>query len=278
MIYLYTMRHILLIFGYFLMSMPHAMAEVTVTPDTEYLSSALFLYKSISTQDEQNPFDGISFKPVIGEEAPLARYTPTKNGTIEVGQNFKRYQKEFVVLSTSQDRLTRADFSQYMTVLTILSLANESAHRMQDLDGSLQDYFNFVQQGKNQESCSLYALQQQVSDIVMMEKSVRLYQFFEDKNSSKGLSALRMALEKMNLQDDFLAFQAAFSTPNDKGQLNRAIENMRKKRSALNIAGLKSCIGASGSFPLPTDIVDRAVNPARKALNLYSHQEEHFNP
>lgn len=256
-------------------------AQSPTSPDTAYLSSALAILNAISTPEEQKLFNGLTFKPITGENAPLARYTPTNQGSIEIGQNFKQYQKEFLVLSTAQDRHTRSDFSQYMTVLTILSLANESAHRVQDLNGSLNDFFDLLKSHDIEKACTLYALQQQASDIVMMVKAVRLYEFFKKMESAKGLSALQMALDKMELLVNFQEFYTAINRPQEQERINNVIETIRVKRAKINLQSLEFC-QTSRIISLPDDVIARAQEPAKKALtspplsNTHTSRQ-HFN-
>jgi hypothetical protein len=230
-----------------------------------YLSAALILWDSIAPVSEHTLFQKIHFQQVEGHNAPLARYQPNgKGGTIQIGQNFRDYRRDYVYLVSNQDMSNKPDFDQYMTVLTTLSLANESAHYLQDKNGSLHDFQEFYDHGKTTESCALYSLQQYVSDVVMLEKAVRIERYFLGTGSVKGLNALRVALEKNDLRDEFEDFREGLKT-RDTILLNTILKKMRNKREDANMAGLKFC-ASHGDALLDKSIIDRATEPARDAL------------
>lgn len=225
--------------------------------------AALNLWRLVAPPSQTDLFDKITFLPVIGEDAPLARYTPIDNkpsGTIEIGQNMRRYRNEYVYLSSNQDMSTKPDFDQYMTVLMTLSLANESTHYMQDKNGSLKDFYKFYDRKQYNNACALYSLQQHVSDIVMLKIGMGLENFFLGKGSVKGINALRIALEKNDLRDEFEDFRNAMNKK-DTMALDDILRRIRTKRNADNIAGLHFC-PSYGDARLDDDIVARATEPA----------------
>ena len=233
-----------------------------------YLSSAIDLWQRVAPPDKTHLFDSIHFNPVTGDDAPLARYRPENGGSlIEIGQNFRQYRRDYAVLSSNQDMAFKPEFDQYMSVLTLLSLANESTHYMQDKNGSLKDFYTFYQNHKTQEACALYGLQQYASDVVMMESAVRMEKYFLGQGSVKGLNALRIALEKNALRDEFEDFREGLKT-HDIMKINTILHVMRAKRNDANMAGLDFCDN-NGDALLDQSIIDRAIEPAKSALSVY---------
>ena len=225
--------------------------------------AALELWKQITPSPHTHIFDHVTFIPVRGDDAPLARYSPKTTrefGTIEIGQNIHRYRNEYVYLSSDQDMSAKPDFDQYMTVLMTLSLANESAHALQDHNGSLKDFYKFYNDHQLNNACALYSLQQHVSDIVMLKTGMGLEQFFLGKGSVKGINALRIVLEKNDLRDEFEEFRNAMNKK-DSGDLNDILRHIRTKRNAANMSGLPFC-PPYGDAILNRDIIDRATEPA----------------
>lgn len=220
--------------------------------------AALDLWRIAAKDDQKGLFDEMTFLPVSGDNAPLARYTP--KGKIEIGQNIRRYKQEYIYLSSNQDMSAKPDFEQYLTVLMTLSLANESAHYLQDENGSLSDFYKYYNSGKIKEACALYSLQQHVSDIVMLQMAQRLEMLFLGHGSVKGINTLRIALEKNNLRDEFEDFRNAMNKKDTSG-LDDILRRIRTKRNDANMAGVKFC-PPSGDISLNQKIINRATLPA----------------
>jgi hypothetical protein len=239
-----------------------AMAFADTQPPVSFVA-ALDLWRMAAKDDQKTLFDEITFLPVSGDNAPLARYTPkgnNKTGQVEIGQNIHRYKQEYIYLSSDQDMSTKPDFEQYLTVLMTLSLANESAHYLQDENGSLGDFYKYYNSGKIKKACALYSLQQDVSDIVMLQMGMRLEMLFLGHGSVKGLNALRIALEKNDLRDEFEDFRNAMSKK-DTTALDDILRRIRAKRNDANMAGVKFC-PPYGDAKLPSNIIGRATSPA----------------
>lgn len=222
--------------------------------------AALELWRLTAPATQTDLFDTITFLPVTGNDAPLARYSPKDKPIIEIGQNIRRYKQEYIYLSSDQDMSTKPDFDQYMTVLMTLSLANESAHFLQDKNGSLKDFYKFYKTKKLNKACALYSLQQHVSDITMLKTALRLEQLFLGKGSTKGINALRIALEKNELRDEFEDFRTAMDKQ-DTATLDDILRRIRSKRNHANMAGLNFC-PPYGDAKLDDDIVSRATAAA----------------
>jgi hypothetical protein len=105
--------------------------------------------------------------------------------------------------------------------------------------------------------CALYALQQHVSDIVMLEMAVKLERYFLGLGSPQGVGAVRAALDKMGLKETYEDFRQGLLT-GDSNRFKAALEAMRKDRSALNIANISLCKNG-GTTSLPRDVI-RARN------------------
>lgn len=250
-------RLLTLIFGLFFCaySVPSHAEEPPVT-----FRAALELWKLVTPPADRHIFDDITFLPVTGDNAPLARYTPKRPPTIEIGQNMRKYKNEYIYLSSDQDMSTKPDFEQYMTVLMTLSLANESTHYLQDKNGSLKDFYVFYNSGQLNKACALYSLQQHVSDIVMLKAGLNLELLLLGNSSTKGLNALRIVLEKNDLRDEFEDFRNAMSKKNTAA-LDDILRRIRIKRNDANMAGLKFC-PPYGDAKLTDDVVSRATQPA----------------
>lgn len=247
----------MLIFGLFLCLRP-----LLCSADEPPVSfrAALDLWPFVARESEAHLFDDVTFLPVAGENAPLARYTPNAHPTVEIGQNMRRYKNEYIYLSSNQDMSTKPDFDQYMTVLMTLSLANESTHYLQDKNGSLKDFYKFYNKGQLNNACALYSLQQHVSDIVMLKIGMNMEQVFLGKGSVKGINALRIALEKNDLRDEFEDFRNAMNR-HDTQALDDILRRIRTKRNDANMSSLKFC-PPYGDAVLDDDIVNRATEPA----------------
>lgn len=233
----------------------------------EHLKAALELWKLVSPPDRANLLDNIPFFPATGETAPLASYKTDKEkgGHIEIGMNLRQYRREYVVLSSDQDMSEKPDFEQYMAVMTALSISNESAHALQDRDGSLADFYNSYRSGKLGKACALYALQQHVSDVVMLQFASQTELFFLGHGSTKGLNALRIALEKNDLRSEYEEFRESLKA-NDPARLNNVLSLIKEKRAAANMASLKFCGTEKGEATLDPTIIQRATAPAAPLL------------
>ena len=141
-----------------------------------------------------------------------------------------------------------------------LSLANEKAHFEQDVNGSLDDFFTYQKQQDLPRMCALYALQQHVSDIVMLEMAVKLERYFLGLGSPQGVGAVRAALDKMSVKETYEDFRQGLLT-GDSNRFKAALEVMRKDRSALNIASIRLCKN-EGTTSLPRDVIRRATSPS----------------
>lgn len=249
-------RLLALIFGLFLCS--SAVPSYADQPPVTF-RAALELWKLVTPAEEAQIFDDITFLPVMGDQAPLARYTPKSPPTIEIGQNMRRYKNEYIYLSSDQDMSTKPDFDQYMTVLMTLSLANESTHYLQDKNGSLKDFYQFYNEHQFNNACALYSLQQHVSDIVMLKTGLRLEQLFLGQGSVKGLNALRITLEKNDLRDEFEDFRNAMNQ-HDTLALDDILRRIRNKRNIANMSGLNFC-PPYGDTTLSADVINRATEP-----------------
>lgn len=222
------------------------------------LQGAKTLIQQVDAPAFQSLFEETSLKISSSPLAPLARYQP-EGKVIEFGANTKRYQDEYVYITSIMDRIDRPSFEQYLTVLVSLSLANEKAHFEQDVNGSLDDFFTYQKQQDLPRMCALYALQQHVSDIVMLETAVKLERYFLGLGSQQGIGAVQAALDKMSLKETYEDFRQGLLTGDSK-RFKAALEVMRKDRSALNIANISLCKNG-GTASLPRDVIRRATSP-----------------
>ncbi len=222
------------------------------------LQGAKNLIQKVDGPAFQSLFEKTSLKISLSPLAPLARYQP-QGKTIEFGANTKRYQDEYVYITSIMDRMDRPSFEQYLTVLVALSLANEKAHFEQDVSGSLDDFFTYQKEQDLPRMCALYALQQHVSDVVMLEMAVKLERYFLGLGSPQGVGAVRAALDKMGLKETYEDFRQGLLT-GDSNRFKAALEAMRKDRSALNIANISLCKNG-GTTSLPRDVIRRATSP-----------------
>lgn len=196
---------------------------------------------------------------------PLARYRPadgdTRRGFVEFGSDLRRYQDEYVYVSSIIPKVDRPDFNQYMTVLTALNLGNEYAHFIQHQNGSLDDFFEFKQDNKINQTCALYSLQQHVSDITMLDLAVRLEEYFQRIQSVTGQNAVTSSLERM----DLLRFYTDFKTiaaAQDRARMNDLLHRLKTARDRINTENLRPCRKAAGSASLPRAVIARAIAPA----------------
>lgn len=167
----------------------------------------------------------------------LAQYT---SGEVRIALPYKKIKREYTVLSSNIPKDNRPSLDQYATILTYLSLANESAHYDQDTSGSLADFYKFIEQGNTDAACTLYAFQQHISDIYMLGAAVALDQHFTTADQPKPRYAVRIALEKINLKDVFSPYETALLTK-DKILENELYDRMFRIRQADNIKSLDFC-------------------------------------
>lgn len=223
------------------------------------VAAAIELWKMVTPDQNRDIFDGLTLNPVTGDHAPLARYRPEQGGIVDIGQNIRDYKRDYIFLSSSIDMSTKPDFDQYLAVMIMLSLSNEATHILQDKNGSLKDFYQFYQSGDVVKACGLYALQQHVSDIMMLKTALRAENLFLGVGSTKGINALRISLEKNNLRDEFEDFRDAMQKKNIS-YLNTVLSGIRSKRNEMNLSGLKFC-PPSGNIELDQQIVNRATEP-----------------
>jgi hypothetical protein len=228
------------------------------SPLPSSLQGAKTLIQQVDGPAFQSLFEKTLLKISSSPLAPLARYQP-EGKIIEFGANTKRYQDEYVYITSIMERADRPNFEQYLTVLVALSIANEKAHFEQDIGGSLDDFFIYQKQQDLRRMCALYALQQHVSDVVMLEMAVKLERYFLGLGSPQGVRAVRAALDKMGLKETYEDFRQGLLT-GDSNRFQSALEAMRKDRSALNISNISSCKNG-GAVSLPSDVIRRATAP-----------------
>lgn len=221
--------------------------------------AALELWKLTSPIENRDIFDGLKLNPVVGFDAPLAQYRPENGGMIEIGQNLRNYRRDYIFLSSPMDVSTKPDFDQYLAVLIMLSLSNEATHILQDKNGSLKDFYKSYQSGDVNKACTIYALQQHASDIMMLKSAMQVEMLFLGQGSTKGLNALRLALQKNNLRDEFENFREAMKRQNIS-ELNHVLSSIRLKRNTLNMSALKFC-PPSFHTQLNKKIISRATEP-----------------
>jgi hypothetical protein len=228
------------------------------------LTKAIEIWKLLAvTPEQQNAFDRIKFSQATSFYVPLARYRPPTNqdddtdGSIEIGQNLRSFGRDYRLLASPIDMSEKPSFETYLTVLMVLNLANEYAHIRQYKNGSLADFYALLNANKINEACSLYALQQHASDISMLQLARLLEISLVGRGDVVGLNALRIALEKNDVRDEFEEFREAIKS-NTTNRINAALSKIRDKRYADNMAGLKFCTHAK-MVPLPQTYINRAT-------------------
>lgn len=246
------------------------------SPD-RYIAAAFELSRQAGLENITQLQTSIPVYPSTHANAPLAQYQPAQDGKgmIAVGSNLVRYHREYMDLRGEVSYTERPDFDQYMTILTLLSLGNESAHVIQHRNGSLDDFYRFRKNGNRPATCSLYALQQHVSDIAMLSDALRLEYYFLGQGSVKGINALRFALEKMNLRDLFEEFRNAYQTK-DSLRLGRTLDLVFYRRLKDNMASLSECNGQKMALLAPS-IYTSAVDPARDIFPKARHRIQKRN-
>jgi hypothetical protein len=80
------------------------------------LQGAKNLIQQVDGPAFQSLFEKTSLKISSSPLAPLARYQP-EGRVIEFGADTKRYQDEYVYITSITDRMDRPSFEQYLTVL-----------------------------------------------------------------------------------------------------------------------------------------------------------------
>ncbi len=232
------------------------------------VAAAIELWKLITPDKNRDIFDDLILNPVVGNNAPLARYRPENGGTVDIGQNLREYRRDYIYLASPIDMSTKPDFDQYLAVMIMLSLSNEATHILQDRNGSLKDFYKLYQSRELKKACSLYALQQHVSDIMMLKTAIRAESLFLGRGSTRGINALRLALEKNNLLDEFEEFRESMKNRNIV-QLNLILSAIRSKRNDVNMSGLKFC-QSSGNVRLDSEITKRAIKPVGYPFDMDS--------
>ncbi|MDY0030035.1 MAG: hypothetical protein RBR86_08865 [Pseudobdellovibrionaceae bacterium] len=269
---------------------PH-MAHASSDAPTPYLQSAINLLNIAHP-----PYSSSMWPHVLVSTAPhgfiaLAQYTPLTSpegeiiGKIKIGSDFHRYKKEYTVLSSNIPRYERPDFDHYYTIVLALSLVNETAHFIQHQNGSLDDFHTFKTLRDTPALCTLYSLQQHVSDVEMLDAALRLEHYFIQHGAIKSLYALRLALEKMGLREIFSSFRSSYSAK-DAPLLRQTLQTLYLARLNDNMQGLNRCNGVTRA-DLGNDVLDRAVAPARDIFEIYfdtrpailpRSQNSQFNP
>lgn len=223
------------------------------------VAAAIELWKLTADDENRDIFDDLPLNPVVGFDAPLARYRPENGGGVDIGQNLRKYRQDYLSLSRTMDSSTKPDFDQYLAVMIMLSLSNEAAHILQDKNSSLKDFYKFYHSGDIPKACAIYSLQQHVSDIMMLKSALRVEQLLSGNGSIKGLNALRLALEKNGLLNEFETFRNAMKNQNIS-ELNNSLSEIRSKRNVLNMSGVRFC-PSSGTVHLSEKIINRATEP-----------------
>lgn len=257
--------------------LPHSAARAadeTAGPP-EHIKAALELWHIVSPQNDKDIFTHTPFTAATGPAAPLARYKPENAGAIEIGMNLRQYRRDYAFLSSNQDMAEKPDFEHYLTVLTALSLANESAHIRQKEANSLDDFYTFIKNGQLGKACALYAHQQHISDIVMLQFAYRAELFFLGHGATKGLNALRIALEKNDLRDEYEEFRESLKQQNS-ARLMEILSLIKAKRATSNMSSLTFCGNHKGEATLDEDIIERASLPAQPLL-LMQQDNQHAN-
>jgi hypothetical protein len=228
------------------------------------LTKAIEIWNLLAvTPEQQNAFDRIKFSQATSFYAPLARYSPPTNpavdndGRIEIGQNLRSFGRDYRVMASPIQTSEKPSFETYLTVLMVLNLANEYAHIRQYKNGSLNDFYTLLNNRKINEACSLYAVQQHASDISMLQLARLLEISLVGRGDVVGINALRIALEKNDVRDEFEEFREAVKS-NTTNRMNTALSKIRSKRYADNMAGLKFCTNAL-TVPLPQNYINRAT-------------------
>ncbi len=235
------------------------------------LQEALALAQEAGISSLWPMIERVRVVPLTDTSPPLAQYHPKQDpqtesiiGEIRLGTNYHRYKKEYLVLSSTVNRLDRPDFNQYMTVLTLLSLSNENAHFIQHLNGSLDDFYHYLEADHARGMCTLYALQQHVSDIKMLESALIIENYFLGIGSPKGINAVHLALKKMELGNLFEEFRHAYRS-RDMFSLKDSLDHIFHQRLKYNIASLSKCRGTRMTL-LEKDVFKRAIQPAENVF------------
>lgn len=238
-----------------------------------YLRSARQLLESAKVPYTQDMWPHVSVSMAPSGFTALAQYTPLPApegsiiGRIKIGSDLHRYKKEFTVLSSNIPRYERPDFEHYYTIVLALSLVNETAHFIQHQNGSLDDFYTFKARGDIPALCTLYSLQQHVSDVEMLDAALRLEHYFIQHGATQSLYALRLALEKMEMREIFSSFRSAYSAKNAP-LLRQTLQSLYLIRLGDNMEGIGRCNGVS-RVDLEHDILNRAVVPARDIFEIY---------
>lgn len=208
----------------------------------------------------------------LAQYQPLFESSDPNDGILTIGTRIKQYKQEYNYLSTIYDRSQKPDFDQYMTVLILLSLANESAHREQHINGSLEDYVEYKNRDNTAAACTLYSLQQHVSDVLMIDNALRLETYFLGKGFASGIRALHLVLEKMEVKSAFDTMQKSL-TNNDGAQLKAAMHALYLARLKANMSPRPECRDIT-TIRLDHRVYKRAIEPAKTPFAFaYSRKE-----
>lgn len=246
---------------------PTAMSSSPAT--IPYLAPAIELGHETGLANITNISHTPEIRIIAGDEsfAALAQYQPLietqtpQNGLLTIGTNLKRYKQDYLYLSTIYDRSEKPDFDQYMTLFILLSLANESAHRQQHINGSLADYIEFKHQDNTVAACTLYALQQHSSDVLMLDNALRIETYFLGKGYAAGIRALHLVLERMDVKDAFDEMRSAIAAQ-DHEKLKTALHALYVSRLKANMAPRPECKDVT-TKRLADRIYKRAIDPAK---------------
>ena len=205
-------------------------------------------------------FDALAqYQPLLDSAAP-------DDGILTVGTNVRQYKQEYNYFSTIYDRSQKPDFDQYMTVFILLSLANESAHRQQHLNGSLADYLEYMNHQNPVSACTLYALQQHVSDVLMIDNALKIQNYFLGHGYASGIRALHLVLEKMEVKNAFDEMQKAM-TKHNSAALKAAMHSLYLSRLKANMSPRPECRNVT-TTRLENRIYKRAIEPAQTLFSL----------
>lgn len=249
-----------------------ALASNLATPSYHtipYLSSAIELgYESglknilaLTSSSDLHLQAGDENFGALAQYQPLLKSQDPDDGILTIGTRFKQYKQEYNYLSTIYDRSQKPDFDQYMTIFILLSLANESAHREQHINGSLEDYVEYKNHNNTAAACTLYSLQQHVSDVVMIDNALRLENYFLGKGYAAGIRALHLVLEKMEIKTAFDDIQKSITAHNGP-ELKTAMHALYLARLKANMSPRPECRDIT-TIRLDNRVYKRAIEPAQ---------------
>lgn len=240
---------------------------------TRFITASHILIEESAPGKFSDFFESTKPRLIGGKNAPLARYNPVASegimGIVEFGNDMRRYRREYTIATVIIPKPQRPGFDQYMTVLTALNLANEKAHYEQHKNRSFADFYVYREDGDKAKACALYALQQHVSDVTMLDMALKLLGHFQKVNSDYGMNAVTAALDRMDLLQIYWKFQEA-AIAKDRAAMTATLRELKSKRDKINLSGMKDCRNSSGTVSLPNSIVLRAIAPAYPYLMTYN--------